>query len=128
MRRFAMPCVGAVAVTVVLAAPAHAAPEPSFAPHTQAAAKVAANGTLLKQKNVVSSSKFQTGGYCVKVGPDVVDLADSIVTASGGPAGGSVHAYETPTAACGNATDTILVYVRNLNGAAIDDGFTVVVH
>ncbi|OII61882.1 hypothetical protein BJP40_30015 [Streptomyces sp. CC53] len=128
MRRFAMPCVGAAAAAVALAAPAHAAPEPSFAPHTQAAAKVAADGTLLKQKNVVSSSKFQTGGYCVKVGPDAVDLADSIVQVSGGPAGGSTHAYETPTAACGNAADTILVYVRNLNGAAIDAGFTVTVH
>ncbi|MGW6535467.1 hypothetical protein ACWGBV_01630 [Streptomyces sp. NPDC055051] len=128
MHRFALPCVGAVAVAVALAPPAQAAPEPSFAPHTQAAAKVAANGTLLKQKNVVSSSKFQTGGYCVKVGPDSIDLADSIVHVTGGPAGGSVHAYETPTSQCGNATDTILVYVRNLNGAAIDDGFTLTVH
>ncbi|MFQ6854876.1 hypothetical protein AAIB46_28855 [Streptomyces sp. 35M1] len=128
MRRFALPCVGAVAVTIILAAPAHAAPDPSFAPHTQAAAKVAADGTLLKQKNVLTSRNVQTGGYCVQVGPDAVDLADSIVHASGGPAGGSVHAYETPTTQCGNATDTILVLVRNVNGAAIDSGFTVTVH
>ncbi|MFE0699675.1 hypothetical protein [Streptomyces sp. NPDC058872] len=128
MRRLILPCVGALAVPLALAAPAHAIPDPVFAPYTQAAAKVAADGTLLKQKNVLASSKFQTGGYCVKVGPDAVDLSGSIVQVSGGPAGGSVHAYETPTAACGNTTDTILVYVRNLNGAAIDSLFTVTVH
>ncbi|MFD3328659.1 hypothetical protein [Streptomyces sp. NPDC058701] len=46
---------------------------------------------------------------------------------SNGPAGGSVHTYTTANPTCGSDANTILVYVRDSNGAAADAGFNLAV-
>lgn len=101
-----------------------------YAPYARAAAKVAANGALLAQKNVASSTRVATGQYCVKVSdPDIDDLKDAAIQVTSNGAWVTFIVNGAPTSGCGNATDTITVWSSDRNsGGWADSAFTVSVH
>lgn len=121
--------VAALVSVPVLASTAVAAPVDMYAPYARAAAKVAANGELLAQKNVAESRKVNTGRYCVKVSdPDIDDLKDAAIHVTSNSSWGTLIAFGTPTSTCGNAADTITVWSADRNSTAwTDSAFTVTV-
>lgn len=123
--------IAALVSVPVLAGTAVAAPVDMYAPYARAAAKVAADGTLLAAKNVASVTKpaNTTGRYCVKVSdPDIDDLKDAAIQATSNSAWGTLIVFGQPTATCGNAANTITVWSADRNGTGwTDTAFTVTV-
>ncbi|MFD5422633.1 hypothetical protein ACFWJT_32040 [Streptomyces sp. NPDC127069] len=97
------------------------------APYARAAAKVAADGTLLEGKNVASVTRAGAGTYCVKVSDAAIDLASAAVVATLNNNRGEITAIGAPHGYCGNATDTITVVTSNSAGTGTDRPFTVAV-
>ncbi|MER7397543.1 hypothetical protein ABT381_18765 [Streptomyces sp. NPDC000151] len=95
-----------------LAGTAAAAPPEMYAPHAQAAAQVAANGTLLAAKNVSSSWLVGKAGYCVVVSDPDVTLNDAVVvgTTNDGQGTYSIDVRREPTSTCGNRKNAITVF------------------
>ncbi|MEU9204281.1 hypothetical protein [Streptomyces sp. NPDC048332] len=126
----------AVALTVaalvsvpLLAGTSVAAPIDMYAPYARAAAKVAANGTLLAQKNVGESRKVATGQYCVKVSdPDIDDLKDAAVHVTSNSGWATFIVQAPPTTRCGSDPNTISVLAINTANAYGDTAFTLTVH
>lgn len=117
----------AAVVTGALAAPAGAAaaadPRPITSPYVQAAADVAASGTLLRAKNIDWVRHVNTGRYCVNVSEEV-NLAFSVVHVEL-PNSNRRSFSTTPNALCG--PDSVTVYTYDLGGGYVDNPFTVTV-
>ncbi|WP_327303678.1 hypothetical protein OG264_38570 (plasmid) [Streptomyces xanthophaeus] len=122
--------VAALVSVPVLAGTSVAAPIDMYAPYARAAAKVAANGTLLAQKNIdeAGTRKVATGQYCVKVSdPDIDDLKDAAVHVTSNSNWATFIVVATPVTVCGSDPNTI--YVRSINTADTwaDTAFTLTV-
>lgn len=102
------------------------------APYTRAAAKVAADATLLDTKNVESVTRgtgtTAKGVYCVKVAPRAVpDPSTAAVLATLSNFRGEITAIGAPHAYCGNRRDTVTVVTSDDAGNPADRPFTVAV-
>jgi hypothetical protein len=116
----------AATVSAGFAAPASADPVPLNAPYAQAAANVAANGELLRTKNIDQVTMQQTGVYCVHVSDPNIDIAKSSVTATldwrlGG--GGTIRVYPVKTSRCNNDPSTIAVATYDKDSKLANSGF-----
>ncbi len=126
MHRF-MPVLPAAAALIgTLAVPGAAAaadPRPITSPYVQAAADVAASGTLRRAKNIDWVRHVNTGRYCVNVSEEV-NLAFSVVHVE--LPNSNRRSFSTaPNAVCG--PDSVTVYTYDLNGNYVDNAFTVTV-
>ncbi|MGW1769450.1 hypothetical protein ACWCQL_36065 [Streptomyces sp. NPDC002073] len=126
MRRIAAAFLPAVALVAALAPAARAAPIPLDAPYAQAAAYVDGAGTLLEAKNIVSTQKWSTGIYCVKVTDDI-DVAKSLPMAQPNWAG-IARVGKGAHSHCGNDARILRVYTLDTNGNYVDSAFRLVVH
>ncbi|AYV32322.1 hypothetical protein EES41_36805 (plasmid) [Streptomyces sp. ADI95-16] len=120
--------VAAVASVSVVAGTASAAPADLNAPYARAAARVAANGTLLATKNVASVERFNgqpTGYYCVRVSDATIDLRNAAVVATVNNFRAMITAI--PNSNCNGQTRTITVVTSNYNNDLADVPFTVAV-
>ncbi|MEU9999164.1 hypothetical protein [Streptomyces sp. NPDC050848] len=120
--------VAALVSVPLLAGTSVAAPIDMYAPYARAAAKVAANGTLLAQKNVAESRKVATGQYCVKVSdPDIDDLKDAAVHVTSNSSWATFIVQPQPTPTCLNDPNTITVFSINTSDNWGDTAFTLTV-
>ncbi|MEU7010658.1 hypothetical protein [Streptomyces sp. NPDC046332] len=121
--------VAALVSVPLLAGTAVAEPIDMYAPYARAAAKVAANGELLAQKNVAESRKVANGQYCVKVSdPDIDDLKDAAVHVTSNSNWATFIVHPQPSALCGNAPNTVAVHAIDAANALADTAFTLTVH
>ncbi|KAB2587684.1 hypothetical protein [Streptomyces arboris] len=101
------------------------------APYARAAAKVAANGTLVAGKNIESVRRAQAGQYCVKIADQakIDNLNEAAVLVTNNASVTNVWTIDKPTQTCGMADGTISVYSYDVrgNGAWKDTAFTVAV-
>ncbi|MGW7029085.1 hypothetical protein ACWGFX_18090 [Streptomyces xanthophaeus] len=100
------------------------------APYARAAAKVAANGTLVVGKNIESVRRAQAGIYCVKIAAaaKVANLREAAILATSNGDTVLLRTVGNPIALCGNAADTVAVYSNKIDtGAWTDSAFTVAV-
>ncbi|MFE9045969.1 hypothetical protein ACFYOG_34375 [Streptomyces sp. NPDC007818] len=120
--------VAALVSVPVLAGTAVAAPADMYAPYARAAAKVAANGEVLAQKNV-SSVTYGTaaGSYCVKVSDPDIELKDAAVVATISNNRAMITAIGDPHPWCQSAANAITVVITDSAGAAMSAPFTVAV-
>ncbi|NBE53055.1 hypothetical protein [Streptomyces boluensis] len=96
--------------------------------HVRAAAKVAADGTLLATRNVDSSYRAYQGAYCVKISDPRIDLSNAVITATATKIyARMLSATGEPTQDCGYATDTVTVHTIYENAVLHDAPFTVAV-
>lgn len=120
--------VAALVSVPLLAGTSVAAPIDMYAPYARAAAKVAANGELLAQKNVAESRKIATGSYCVKVSdPDIDDLKDAAVHVTSNSNWATFIVHPQPTTRCGNDPNTVSVLSVGLANTYEDTAFTLTV-
>ncbi|MEV0263879.1 hypothetical protein AB0I49_21410 [Streptomyces sp. NPDC050617] len=94
-------------------------PPKADAPYAQAAASVAANGSLLLAKNVDEVTNPSAGRYCVHISDPDIDLARSIPTGTlnGYEArGGAVRVFTKPVGVCNSDPHTAYVSVFNKDG------------
>ncbi|MFY0516125.1 hypothetical protein ACOMD4_37930 [Streptomyces anulatus] len=118
----------AMASVTVLSGTATAAPADMNAPYARAAAKVAADGTLLAQKNVASAARLNgrpAGYYCVQVSDPTVNLRDAAVLATVNNQRAMITAI--PGTSCNGLSRTITVVTSNFENDAVDVPFTVAV-
>lgn len=117
-----------MASVTVLSGTAAAAPTELNAPYARAAAKVAADGTLLAKKNVASAARLNgrpAGYYCVQVSDPTVNLRDAAVLATVNNQRAMITAI--PNSNCNGLTRTITVVTSNYNNDEADVPFTVAV-
>ncbi|MGI5444701.1 hypothetical protein ACQEVM_03000 [Streptomyces sp. CA-243310] len=120
--------VAAVASVPLLTGTASAAPADMNAPYARAAARVAADGSLLSTKNVSSSARLNgrpAGYYCVQVSDPTVDLRDAAVLATVNNQRAMITAI--PNSSCNGQTRTITIVTTNYNNDPVDVPFTVAV-
>lgn len=120
--------IAAAASVPLLTGPASAAPVDMNAPYARAAARVAADGSLLSTKNVSSSARLNgrpAGYYCVQVSDPTVDLRDAAVLATVNNNRAMITAL--PNTNCNGQTRTITIVTSNYNNDAVDVPFTVAV-
>ncbi|GAA4911175.1 hypothetical protein LX16_2607 [Stackebrandtia albiflava] len=81
-----------------------------YAPYAQAAAEVAADGTVRNAKNV-TVTKPGTGKYCLKldVVKPVTELVPTAVLRNNAPWDSEIYVDTHPTSTCGNDAETVLV-------------------
>jgi hypothetical protein len=102
--------VGTLATIAILTPTAAYADPPT--PYAQAAAHVAANGSLIYGKNVVSTSSPSTGLYCVQVNGDITLDDKTILQATPQWGSRSISASPLPSSNCGSRADTITVWQK----------------
>lgn len=128
IRNMTLAAAAAAATVSVLAGTATAAPADLNAPYARAAAKVAADGTLLATKNVSSVARVSgkpAGFYCVAVSDPTVDLGNAAVVATANNFRAMITAI--PNSNCNGQTNTITVVTSNYNNESTDVPFTVAV-
>lgn len=127
-RRSALALTAALATLTVLSGTAAAAPNDLDAAHTRAAAKVAADGTLLAKKNVDGSYRARQGAYCVKISDPDIDLTNTVITATvTNIYARMISATGEPTSDCGYAASTITIHTFYEDAVLHDAPFTVAV-
>lgn len=80
----------------------------SDAPYARAAARIAANGTIIHSKNVVTVSRPYIGRYCIRVA-DNINLNNAVAYATSESSYGVAKVTTSPTTDCSNAPNTLTV-------------------
>ncbi|MFE9045968.1 hypothetical protein ACFYOG_34370 [Streptomyces sp. NPDC007818] len=89
------------------------------APYAMASAQINADGTRAQSKGIKSSTRIDTGIYCVKFDDATkIDVSRSTPVATIVTTGGPQYAINlrtSPSPECGNAADTLTVYTGERN-------------
>lgn len=121
MRRLLTPVIAALLLTGAAAPVAEAVD--LDAPYTQASAMVGPNGAAIDKKMITNAWRVATGQYCIQIDP-LVNVTEATVLVDPGWAGSA--ASRKGSSMCGGG-NTVGVYVWDLNGNYVDNGYTIAV-
>ncbi|MFE7598112.1 hypothetical protein [Streptomyces sp. NPDC057494] len=118
-------CVAATVGGVAVAA----APGGANAGHTQAAAIINADTSIVRSKGISSVTSPYAGRFCVRLDPVGLNVNEiiPIATLTTGAYPGQIYVHPGATSECGNRADTLLVVTTNSRDEAENKPFSLII-
>ncbi|MFB6809972.1 hypothetical protein [Streptomyces sp. NPDC056387] len=118
-------CLAATAGGVAVAA----APGGANAGHTQAAAIINADTSIVRSKGISSVTSPYAGRFCVRLDPVGLNVNEiiPIATLTTGGYPGQIYVHPGATSECGNRADTLLVVTTNSKDEPENKQFSLII-
>ncbi|MGW3167891.1 hypothetical protein ACWC9Q_34875 [Streptomyces sp. NPDC001142] len=106
-----------------------AAPGGANAGHTQAAAIINADTSIVRSKGITSVTSPYAGRFCVRLDPVGLNVNEiiPIATLTTGGYPGQIYVHPGATSECGNRADTLLVVTTNSRDEPENKQFSLII-